>query len=134
MRESGPYATYRGKTCRVYSVGDTTVNLPCDLARLEAGEFPDEIAREPGRDPRWVKVPTRSLDRFENVLVRATWRGQEVSVEKLLDPDHVAVRFGGSPAFARENGLEGDQYMGWGGTVAVDELTDVTEDIRELAR
>jgi hypothetical protein len=133
VRESGLYATYRGREYRVHSVSRSAVTLPCTLAELEAGAFPDETARQDGPAPRWVEVPNSSLDRCESVHVRAMWRGEEVSVMK-VEGNRVGVSFLGPPAFAEANGLEGDQHDGWGGWVPHEELTDVTEEIKELAR
>jgi hypothetical protein len=83
VRPSGVYALYRGKEYDVFSLARTTVNLPCDRSRLEAGEFPDEVERDAGTEPRWVKVPKKALERYVRVHVRATWRGQEVTVARI---------------------------------------------------
>ena len=133
MRPTGLYAVYRGQEYRVSSVADTTVNLPCDLSELEAGSFPDEVARDRRPEPRWVKIPNRALDRLADVQVRGTWRGQSVSIMK-VEGHRAALYFIGSPVFAEANGMTGDQYNGWGAWVPLDELSDVHEEIKELPR
>lgn len=133
MRQTGTYAVYRGREYRVGSVSATTVDLPCDRAALEAGEFPDAVQGDTGSEPSWVTIPKRALDSYVKVHLVASWRGREVTVAR-IENDQAGLHFQGSPAFAEENGMTGDQYNGWGAWVALDELSDVREEIKELPR
>ena len=49
------------------------------------------------------------------------------------EDDRADLHFVGPPAFAEENGMTGDQYNGWGAWVPLGELSDVREEIKDLA-
>jgi hypothetical protein len=65
------------------------------------------------------------VERRRRVGVRhGTIGGHTVSLQRRLPDGRIGVEFG-PPAVARELGLDGDQYMGWTGLFAPEELKDI---------
>jgi hypothetical protein len=123
---SGAQAEYRGKRFRILFGGDDWVAL-----RAEAGDdVPDAFARgesptSPGHSEPWAKVPMSAVDGVVDVLVSGTIAGQSVSLRRQLPDGRIGVEFVGPPAVAKKLGLDGDQYMGWTGLFAPEELEDI---------
>lgn len=123
---AGAIAEYPGMRFRILFSGNDWVAL-----RAEAGdEVPDAFARgesltSPGHSEPWVKVPMSAIDGVVDVIVSGTIAGQSVSLRLQLPDGRIGVEFGGPPAVAKELGLDGDQYMGWTGPFAPEELKDI---------
>ena len=60
--------------------------------------------------------------------MKATWRGQPFNVVRTANGKAEAGYAGGEYVWAAQNGLEGDQYNGYTGTLDVDELENVQVD------
>ena len=123
---SGPYAEYLGNRFLILFGGDDWAALQ---ARPET-EIPDAIERGtsqygPGHYEHWVKVPDSAIDGIVDVDATGKLAGQTVSLRGRLPDGRIRVWFIGSPAVAKEIGLNGDQHMGWTGLVKPDELTDI---------
>ena len=134
MRVSGREVTYRGRDYRVRFGAAEWVAVAYDGPGAGDPAYPDAVAYQPGERPGWVKLRRDALDRDVQVKVTASWHGQRVHVMKDLDDGSVAILFIGSPTFAEEHGLTGDQQNGWGGEVAEPELDDVRVEEKELSR
>jgi len=123
---TGAVAEYRGRRFQIVFGGEDWVAL-----RAEAGDdVPDAFAR--GESPSgqghyepWVKVPMSALDGVVDVVVNGTIAGQSVSLRRRLPDGRIGVEFVGPPTVARELGLAGDQYVGWTGLFAPEELDDI---------
>lgn len=123
---TGAVAEYAGKRFRMLFGGDDWVALQADAS----DDVPDAFARGEspvgsGHNEPWVKIPMTALDAVIDVVVSATLGGQPVSLQRQLPDGRVAVEFVGSPAVAEKLGLDGDQYMGWTGLFAPEELNDI---------
>ena len=123
---TGTLGEYHGKRCRILFGGDDWVALPAE----PDVDMPDAIERGesrvgPERYEQWAKLPMSALDGIIDTVVSATLAGHTVSVDEQMPDGAISVSFIGPPAVAREIGLQGDQYIGWTGLVAPDELTDI---------
>lgn len=123
---TGALAEYRGKRYRILFGGDDWVAL---LAAV-GDDVPDAFARgespsSQGHYEPWAKVPMSALDGVIDVVVSGILAGHPVSLQRRLPDGRVGVEFVGPPAVARQLGLDGDQYMGWTGLVAPEELKDI---------
>ena len=128
MKVSGQYADYRGREYDVVAVAPPTVLLRVDEG---SASLPDELERG-SHWATWARIPIAATTRVFRRSVSATWRGEEVSVMG-VDGDRAGVAYLGDPWFAEENGLEGSQHDGWSGWAPVAELSDVREEVKELA-
>ena len=93
-------------------------------------DMPDAFARGesrvgPDHNESWAKVPRVARDGVVQVRVSGTLAGHSVALQQRLPDGRIGVEFVGPPAIARAIGLIGDQYMGWTGLVAPDELKDI---------
>lgn len=126
MPVTGAIARYRDEWYQVAFSTHDWVAL-----RTEAGEeLPDgfESGESPigfGQRRPWVKVPTSVLDEIVHLNVSGTLKGHRVSLRHEYHDGRIGVEFVGSPSVARELGLDGDQYMGWTGVVAPEDLQDI---------
>jgi hypothetical protein len=123
---TGAVAEYRGRRFPILFSSDDWVALMAD----PDAELPDAFARGessvgPDHIESWAKVPRAALDGVVQVRVSGTLGGHTVSLRQRLPDGRIGVEFVGPPAVAREIGLAGDQYMGWTGLVAPDELKDI---------
>lgn len=122
---SGAVAEYHGQRIPImFSSGDwIALAVPFDI------EIPDAFARGTSRRfghyVPWAKVPRSAVDGVVSIEVTGTLAGQSVSLSGRLPDGRIVVWFIGSPAVAREIGLEGDQHMGWSGMVDPDDLRDI---------
>lgn len=130
---TGAFAEYLGQRFRILFGGDDWVAL----SATPETDIPDAFARGEsspagrGHHEPWAKVPRRSLAGVIDVVVSATIAGQHVSLRRRLSDGRIAVEFVGPPAVARRLGLDGDQYMGWTGLFAPEELDHIqVEEIR----
>ena len=73
-------------------------------------------------------VRTGDLDAWYLDRCTATWRGQPFNVVRTRDGKAEAGYAGGEYVWARQNGLEGDQYNGYTATLDEGELEDVQVD------
>ncbi len=87
---------------------ENSIDIPDAFA---SGEYPNGF----GYIQKWVKVPRASLDGILIRRVRGKVKGQWLTLQQQLPDGRISVEFMGSPAVARELGLNGDQYMGWSG-------------------
>src|SRR6478735_10375854 len=123
MRVSGNEAVYRGVRHPVLFVGSDWVAVPYAGPGQGDADYPDAVGFDPAAG--WVKIARSALDSDLQVQVVASWRGQDVHVLNAFDDETLGVLFQGDPDFAREQGLSGDQYNGWGARVQESELSDV---------
>jgi hypothetical protein len=129
MREvplTGAVAEYRGNRFQIVFSGDDWVALRAEpTADIPDGFASGESAVGEGRYEPWVKVPRSALDGVVHVRASGTIAGHTVSLQRRLPDGRIAVEFVGPPAIARELGLDGDQYMGWTGLFAPEDLKDI---------
>ena len=94
------------------------------FARGQRGTFPE------GSD-QWVTVPKSVIDGVVDFRVRGSLRGHTESLQERLSDGRIQIEFVGPPRVARLLELNGDQYIGWTGIVAPEDLTDIeVEEIR----
>lgn len=123
----GYYLVYRGEVLPVLFAGEgwLAVSTPPDTER-----FPDAV--EFGRNSRgdWAKLPIEALDRRFRRRVEATWQGEPVTVVGPVVDGTVVLNYMRSPEFAKQAGMQGDQYNYWSIRVPVSELvvTDVVDE------
>ncbi|WP_231743127.1 hypothetical protein [Mycobacterium sp. GA-2829] len=122
---TGAIAEYRGQRYRVAFSGDDWVALRADPADIADGFESGESSVGQGQYRPWVKVPRTSLDGLFHVRAQGKLNGHTVSLQERLPDGSVEVEFVGPPRVAKELGLRGDQFMGWTGTVALEDLTDI---------
>ncbi|SDF63242.1 hypothetical protein SAMN05216553_102421 [Lentzea fradiae] len=79
-----------------------------------------------GRELKTVAVA--DLDAWYEERMTATWRGQPFNVVSVEGGKAEAGYVGGEYVWARQNGLDGDQYNGFTATIDVGELADVQVD------
>ncbi|MGE2837136.1 hypothetical protein [Mycobacterium sp. SMC-4] len=129
MPVTGAIAKYRGAWYRIAFSTDDWVAL-----RTEPDdEIPDsfesgESAIGFGHRRPWVKVPTSVVDEVVHLNVSGALKGHRVSLRHEYHDGRIGVEFIGSPSVARELGLDGDQYLGWTGVVAPEDLQDIRVD------
>ncbi|MEZ0341539.1 hypothetical protein ACAG25_16325 [Mycobacterium sp. pV006] len=126
MPITGAIAEYRGKRYPIAFSSDEWVALRAE----PTDDIPDSFASGDspsgfGHRRPWVKVPRSTIDGIICVRARARLRGHTVSLEQQLPDGRVVVEFIGPPSVARELGMKGDQYMGWSGIFAPEELEDI---------
>ncbi|MGX9789756.1 hypothetical protein [Mycobacterium sp. MMS18-G62] len=126
MPVSGAVAEYHGRRLPILFSGDGWVGLRAD----PDDEVPDATERGssrvgPGHYAHWAKVPDSAIDGVIDVDVTGKLAGHTVSLRGQLPDGRIRVWFIGSPDVAQEIGLDGDQYMGWTGLVAPEELNDI---------
>lgn len=108
-------------------------------SRSEAAEghiwiikIPGESYREQGFEQRGdvhlKQVPIADLDAWYRDRTKATWRGEPFLVTPLDGGKVSAGYLGHNGVWAQENGLEGDQYNGFHGTINARELENVQVD------
>ncbi|WP_233213435.1 hypothetical protein [Mycobacterium hubeiense] len=124
---TGALAEYRGQRIPILFGGDDWVALPTETGI----EMPDAFAYGesrvgPGHYQPWAKVPMSALDGVIDVVVSGRLEGHTVSLRRRLPDGRIVVEFVGPPSVAKALGLEGDQYMGWTGLVALEELKDIS--------
>ncbi len=126
-------AEYRGKRLPIVFSGK-------DWVALQAGadvEVPDAIAygEAPvgdGHYESWAKVPWSAVSAVIDVDVTGVLSGHRVSLRGRMPDGRIRVWFIGSPAIARQIGMEGDQYMGWSGLFEPEVFEDI--EVRETRR
>ncbi|MBB2771244.1 MULTISPECIES: hypothetical protein [Mycolicibacterium] len=122
---TGAVAEYRGKRYPVAFSGDDWVALRADPADVpDAFEYGESSAVQARHEP-WAKVRRSAIDGLIHVRARGKIAGHTVSLRRRLPDGRIGIEFVGPPRVARELGLEGDQYMGWTGIVAAEDLTDI---------
>lgn len=115
--------------------GDDWVALHADAGVEVPDGFPrGEIRVPPAGTEPWVKVPMSVLDGVVDVHVTGSIHGHTVSLMRRLSDGRIRIEFVGSPAVARELGLDGDQYMGWTGIVAPEDVTNIQVALRDKSR
>ncbi|MCV7416012.1 hypothetical protein H7K36_11955 [Mycolicibacterium litorale] len=113
--------------------GDEWVALRADPADVPDGFESGESSVGQRRYQAWVKVPRSELDGLIHVRARGKLAGHSVSLQERLPDGRIGIEFVGPPGVAIELGLNGDQYTGWTGVVAPEDLTDVTvEEVRRV--
>jgi hypothetical protein len=122
---TGAVAEYRGHRYTVAFSGDEWVALRANAADIADGFESGESSVGQRQHSPWVKVPRSALDGLIHVRVQGKLNGHTVSLQGRLPGGRIEVEFVGPPHVARELGLRGDQYMGWTGVVAADDLTDI---------
>ena len=109
---SGAMAQYRGRQLPIAFSSN-------DWVALQTGaevEIPDAIAYGERRSGQsWAKVPRAVLDGIVQLRVTGKIAGATVSLQRRMPDGRISVSFIGSPAVARQIGLQGDQHMGWSG-------------------
>lgn len=115
---------YRGE---VYAVG-TKNGDHIWILKMPGETYTSDEGFEPYGDNRGKLVPIAELDGWYHDKVMATWRGQPVMAYPLKDGKVTVDYLGGSAVWAQENGLKGDQYSGFYGTLDEDELENVRVD------
>ena len=73
-------------------------------------------------------VAVEELQAWYLETMKATWRGQPFNIVRTANGKAEAGYAGGEYVWAAQNGLEGDQYNGYTGTLDVDELENVQVD------
>lgn len=118
-----PLAEYRGE---LYSV--STVDVPDGFVRLR--EIPGEHYEHPANADK--EVPVDDLDAAYRDKTRATWRGQPFVLDKVEGDRALAGYDGRDALWAKQNGLDGNQYDGFEGWLDLTELEDVHVDRTDL--
>lgn len=113
IREPGRYARVDGHDLRVTGIDGDDVWVEEDGVRRPI-------------DRRAVDFEVYKVD------VLASWHGEPVALNGIRGA--MAGILTTSKALAEREGLAGDQYGGWHGEVALDELTDVVERVRPIPR
>ncbi|WP_053733248.1 hypothetical protein [Nocardia sp. NRRL S-836] len=118
-------AEYRGETFR--TSGSEAAPGHVWIIQIAGVTYASEGFEQKG-DVRLKQVPIAELDAWYRERATATWRGQPVSVSA-VDGGVARVDYlGGSAVWAQDNGLEGDQYGGFYGTIDAAELENVQVD------
>ena len=65
------------------------------------------------------------MEGLVHVHASGTLRRHEVTLLRHLPDGRIRVEFVGSPAVAKELGLDGDQYMGWTGLFDPNDFDDI---------
>jgi hypothetical protein len=77
------------------------------------------------------EVSASEVGPIEHVTTLATWRGGRVILSDEAEPGRFGFYSDDAELAARES-LHGDQYSGWTGIAAAEELEDVTETVKVL--
>lgn len=125
IQVSGAVAEYQGKRFAVLFGGDDWVALRTDRGVALPDAFAYGETTSPESKEYWAKVPMSALGGMVDVVVTGKLSGHMVSLTRRLPDGRVRVEFVGPPAVAQKLGLDGDQYMGWNGSIAPEDLTDV---------
>lgn len=126
MELSRNVAEYRGRRYDEHFSGEDWIAVGGDPSEVDAGLFPDAIETGEGRQGPWVKLPKAVVSRRAAVSVLGQWRGETVGLSGPERDGTVLLRYNRDPAWARSQGMTGDQYNGWQLRVPVDEV-EVTE-------
>jgi hypothetical protein len=103
-------------------------------SQSEAREGHIWLIRIGGKAPE-QQVPIADLDAWYRERVTATWRGQPFRVTQQKDGMATVDYVGHDGTWAKQNGLEGDRYNGFYGTIDAAELENVQVDRNDhLAR
>lgn len=113
IREPGRYARIAGRELKVTGIDG------------------DQVWVEEGGARRPVDRSAGGLEVFK-VDVLASWHGEPVVVSGVRGT--MVGILTTSRALAVREGLSGDQYGGWHGEVALDELSDIVEQVRPVPR
>ncbi|HXH80006.1 hypothetical protein [Nocardioides sp.] len=116
MRTTGVWTTFGGEQRQVAGrVDGPTIRL---RDRFDPTRLAEHVAAE-------------QLGEVVAVTVRASWRGGEVLVNRLRGDDAVTF-LTDDRALAEREGLQGDQYSGWGGIALMQDLSSVEETVTVL--
>ncbi|MEU7481488.1 hypothetical protein AB0A63_36320 [Lentzea sp. NPDC042327] len=74
------------------------------------------------------QVPIADLDAWYRDRTTATWRGQPFRVGQVRNGTATVDYVGHDGTWAAQNGLQGDRYNGFYGTISAAELEDVRVD------
>lgn len=122
---AGPYASFQGVTYRSDYADGSPIRLLAPLSDPQPPGFERDKYR------RWSRRVERSeLSRAFIVKTTAVWKGQHVTVRSVLG-DRATIEFCSQDA-SRWPELTHHQHGLLDGTVPVDSLSDVSEEVTEI--